>query len=67
MRSKWIFAIILGFLALFILFQNDHKVTLQFLFWQINLSRFLLLITAFFCGWVLGFVMGRQPKKRRFL
>jgi len=57
---------LLGLVLIFIL-QNTEMVNLRFLFWQLTLSRALLLFMVFACGLAAGLLFGalaRRPRKK---
>jgi len=57
---------LLGLVLIFIL-QNTEVVNLRFLFWQLTLSRALLLLLVFVCGLAAGLMFGalaRRPRKK---
>ena len=57
---------LLGLVLIFIL-QNTEVVNLKFLFWQLTLSRALLLLLVFVCGLAAGLLFGalaRRPRKK---
>jgi len=57
---------LLGLVLIFIL-QNTEVVNLKFLFWQLTLSRALLLLLVFVCGLATGLLFGalaRRPRKK---
>ncbi len=64
MNLKWFFAVLLGFLMAFVILQNTQVIKLQILFWQLSASRILFLALVFILGLVLGFVLGRRPRRR---
>lgn len=60
MENKNIAIIALAFLLVIILVQNTQVVSVQFLFWNISMSRIILILFVF----LIGFGSGYLVKKR---
>ncbi len=56
MKPKTIIVLILIGLALIIILQNTQVVTLRFLFWDIAMSRIILIPLLMLVGVVLGYI-----------
>lgn len=65
MKLKTITISILVTLFLIIVFQNTQVVSLRFLFWQISMSRVILMPIIMFIGFIVGFVIGRTSREYR--
>lgn len=55
--------ILLSVFMIFIL-QNTQVVEIKFLFWQMSLSRVILLLGALFIGVLVGLVIGWEASKK---
>ncbi len=62
MKAKVLIILVLLALFLIIVLQNSEVVTLQLLFWQITISRILLIFIIVFIGFVLGYTVGRTGR-----
>lgn len=51
--------LLLLLLVTILVVQNTEVVTLRFLFWEVALSRVLLLLLTFLAGGVLGYVLAK--------
>jgi len=60
MKAKTVIVLILIGLFLVILLQNTEIVTFQLLFWEITMSRSLLMLVIVIIGFVLGYIVGRM-------
>jgi uncharacterized integral membrane protein len=60
MKAKTIIVLILIGLFLVILLQNTQVVTFQLLFWEITMSRILLILIIMIIGFGLGYILGRM-------
>jgi uncharacterized integral membrane protein len=56
MKPKTIIVVILIVLALVIILQNTEVVTLRFLFWDLSMSRVILIPLLMLVGFVLGYI-----------
>ena len=54
----------LGILVLIVLLQNTQVVTLRFLFWQVSMSRIILLPLILLAGFAAGFFVGKSAWER---
>jgi uncharacterized integral membrane protein len=70
MNFKIILVVILVCLALIFLAQNIQVVTVSFLFWEISMSRavllFFSLLTGFIIGWFLHSYLSYRKDKKEF-
>ena len=57
MRPKVAFVILLGLLLLVIILQNTQVVAVRVLFWEIQMSRLLLIVLAAAVGFIGGYVV----------
>ncbi|MDD3374418.1 MAG: lipopolysaccharide assembly protein LapA domain-containing protein [Candidatus Omnitrophica bacterium] len=62
MKFKNILLLIFGIILLVVLLQNTQVVSMRFLFWQISMSRIILLPLVMFFGFVIGFFVGRKSR-----
>jgi len=64
-RAKTVIILIL--LSIFVIFilQNTQVVDIKFLFWQMSLSRVILLLGALFIGILVGLIIGWEASKKR--
>ncbi len=60
MKAKVIIGCIIGALLLILLVQNTEVVSLRFLFWELSMSRIILLPLVMLSGVVIGFVLGKK-------
>ncbi len=59
MITKMIVAVVLFSLILVIIFQNTQVVTLQLFFWNIEMSRIILIVLTLVIGFVIGYVAAK--------
>ncbi len=52
--------ITLGVLMLIVLLQNTQVVSVRFLFWELSMSRIILLPIIMIIGFVIGFFVGKK-------
>ncbi|MFQ5839774.1 MAG: lipopolysaccharide assembly protein LapA domain-containing protein [Candidatus Methylomirabilales bacterium] len=64
MKLKTIVAVVLAALALVIFVQNTQVVTLRFLFWDLMMSRIILIPLFILIGFVLGYVVATMRGRR---
>lgn len=60
MKPKMILSLAAGSVVMIVLLQNTQVVTLKLLFWEISMSRIILLPLILLCGVGLGFFLGRK-------
>ncbi|MBU2063420.1 MAG: LapA family protein [Candidatus Omnitrophica bacterium] len=60
MKPKTIALLILAGLFIVVLLQNTQVVSVQFLFWEISMSRIILLPVVMGMGFIIGFFMGKR-------
>jgi uncharacterized integral membrane protein len=66
MSAKAVVIVIAAILFLVIVLQNTQVVTLQFLFWELAMSRIILLPLVGLIGFILGYAacqLGKKPGK----
>jgi uncharacterized integral membrane protein len=63
MKLKTIIAIILAVLALVIVIQNTQVVSLQLFFWQVYMSRIVLIILMLAIGVAIGYIIAKVKRK----
>jgi len=63
MKPKNIVFTICGILLLIILLQNTQVVVIRFLFWQLSMSRIILLPLIILIGFMIGFFVGKKSQK----
>ena len=63
MKPKSIAILIGVILLLIIVLQNTQVVSLQFLFWQLSMSRIIFLPLVILIGFIIGFFVGRTSRK----
>ncbi|MBU4203891.1 MAG: LapA family protein [Acidobacteria bacterium] len=64
-KPRQIIILILVILCLVILFQNMEMVTIRLLFWNISMSRILMMMFFLMTGFFIGFFTSR-PRDRPF-
>jgi uncharacterized integral membrane protein len=65
MKPKTIVVLILAVLLLIIFLQNTQIVTLKLFFWEIGMSRIILIPLIAFIGFVIGFIVAKMTHKGR--
>lgn len=63
MKLKTIIILILVALFVVIAIQNTQAVTIQILFWKINMSRIIFIPLLMLLGFVIGFLAAQVMKK----
>ena len=58
----WIIIILLLLVAILVA-QNSEVVTVRLFFWQVNVSRVVLLVLTFAAGALTGFAVAKLPRK----
>lgn len=64
MKVKTIIILILAILALIIIVQNTEVVPIQILFWQLLMSRIILILLLLVIGFAIGFILAKFTGKR---
>ncbi|MEE9555370.1 MAG: lipopolysaccharide assembly protein LapA domain-containing protein [candidate division Zixibacteria bacterium] len=65
MEAKKVIFVLAVILAIVIMFQNTHMVTVTLLLWDFDLSLILLILLTTLIGFVLGYLVNSfKPKKR---
>jgi uncharacterized integral membrane protein len=64
MKAKWIIIIILAILFIIIIIQNSGSVEYKIFFWEINISRIILIPLFLIIGFLIGFFIPKGKKKR---
>ncbi|UCD19027.1 MAG: LapA family protein [candidate division WOR-3 bacterium] len=65
MKVKGIIIIVLIILAVILIAQNTEVVPVQILFWQILMSRIVLIALMLVLGFGIGFILAKVTGKRR--
>lgn len=67
-KAKMIIVLIVSLIAVIVFFQNTEIVVTRFLFAKIEMPRFLLLISTFIMGFIVGLItmsyFRRKPRKQ---
>lgn len=63
MKLKSIILIILAVLAFVIIIQNTQVVTVQLFFWQLFMSRIVLILVMMAIGVAIGYIIARVGRK----
>ena len=63
MKPKSIIAIILAVLVLVIIIQNTQVISLQLFFWQVHMSRIVLILVMLAIGVAIGYIIAKVRKK----
>ena len=64
MNLKIIIALVLILLLGVIIVQNTQVVTLKLLFWEITLSRIILIALTLLIGFVIGYIVAKMSDTR---
>jgi len=64
-NPKVIAGLVIGVLFLIFLFQNMDEVALRLYFWQVSMSKIILVPLAILIGFVAGFVVAKIAGKHR--
>ncbi len=64
MRVKSIIIIILAILAVVLIAQNTAVTPIQLLFWQVNMSRIVLIILLLAIGFAIGFILAKTTGRK---
>lgn len=62
MASKYFFLGALSVLGFIVVIQNTQMTTLKFLFWDLSMSRILLVLFFLVIGFLWGFLAGKKRK-----
>jgi putative membrane protein len=68
MRAKTVVIVVALILLLIVVLQNTQVVTLRFLFWNLTMSRVILLPLVGLIGLILGYAacqLGKKPGKEK--
>ena len=63
MNVKLIVVSVLAVLTGIVIMQNTEVVSFKLLFWQLNMSRILLLLVTLLLGFVLGFIIAKLTQR----
>lgn len=63
MSARNIIVIVLVLLAVILMVQNTEVVNVRLFFWQVSMSRIILIFLMLLIGFVLGLVVGRSRKR----
>lgn len=55
---KAIVALVLFILIFIIFIQNTETIPFKFFFWEVNMSRIVLLVLSLLSGLIIGFILG---------
>jgi uncharacterized integral membrane protein len=64
MKMKTIVILILAVLALILIIQNTEVVPIQILFWQLLMSRIILILLLLVIGFAIGFILAKFTGKK---
>lgn len=65
MKFKTIVILVLLLMFVIVLLQNTTVVTMQLLFWKIEMSRVILFPLTLFIGVIIGFLLGSTRKRKQ--
>jgi len=63
-RVRTVAILVLGLLSLVVIIQNTEVVSVRILFWDLLMSRIILLALSVAVGVIIGFLLGRPWRKR---
>lgn len=63
MRAKTIFIIILSILITIVIMQNSDEVWFSLFFWNVSVSKLIVMAAIALLGFLVGFLTGRRKKK----
>ena len=66
MRAKTIIFLFLVAILLIIILQNTQVVELHLFFWKISMSQIIFTLLIFLIGLIIGFILGKRKRKRKF-
>ena len=64
MKAKTIIILILIALFVIILIQNTQVLTVQLFFWEVSMSRIILICLLMLVGFIIGFLVAKVGRKR---
>jgi len=64
MRVRTVVILVLALLSLVVIVQNTEVVSVRILFWDLVMSRIILLALSIAVGVIIGFLLGRPWRKR---
>jgi uncharacterized integral membrane protein len=64
MKIKTVFILFLLFLFLIILLQNTEVVSFRIYFWELSMSRIILLPAVLIIGFIIGFIIAKIRRKK---
>lgn len=64
MKAKTIIIIILVIITLILIAQNAAVMEIQLLFWQVLVSRIVLIVLMFALGFALGFIVAKATGRK---
>ncbi|KPJ48938.1 MAG: hypothetical protein AMJ41_03940 [candidate division Zixibacteria bacterium DG_27] len=65
MKPKTVIILIIAALFLIILLQNTQVVTLRLYFWQLTMSRIILLVVTLLIGFIVGYIVAKVTTRGR--
>jgi len=63
-RVRTVAILVLSLLSLVVIVQNTEVVSVRILFWDLTMSRIILLALSIAVGVIIGFLLGRPWRKR---
>ena len=63
-RVRTVVILVLALLSLVVIVQNTEVVSVRILFWDLVMSRIILLALSIAVGVIIGFLLGRPWRKR---
>jgi uncharacterized integral membrane protein len=65
MKLKTVIILVIAALFLIILLQNTQVVTLRLYFWQLSMSRIILLVVTLLIGFIVGYIVAKVTTRGR--
>lgn len=65
MKVKTILLIVIAVLVCVIILQNTNVVVFKFFFWELAISRILLIPIFILIGMVIGYMLAMKPPKKK--
>lgn len=64
MKIKTIIIIVLAIIAMVLIAQNTAVTPIQLLFWQVHMSRIVLIILLLAIGFAIGFILAKSTGRK---